>query len=369
MKGIILFGFMLLTCSVQGKTNIHVKQLADGLERPWAVAQLPDQSLLITERNGQLRWFHRGKLSAPITGLPQVYNAGQGGMLDIKADPNFAHSRWVFFTYAKGTNDANATHLGRAKFVVDKQGKAKLTEVTELFAAAPKKARGYHFSGRIEFLPDDTLVFAVGDGYSHMKQAQTLDNHFGKVIRLNKDGSVPKDNPYLSSDEIRPEIYSYGHRNPQGMSYDAKRGLLFSNEHGPKGGDEINIIKAKQNYGWPVITYGIDYSGDIISELTHKEGMEQPLLQWTPSIAPSSLLVYYGKEFPEFNGHLLTTTLKYQELRLVQLTDSAGGVAVDEQQTYLKDQYGRLRDIEIGQQGELYLVTDAGLLLQLNHRK
>lgn len=352
----VMFAF-----GAQAQAKIKVTKLADGLERPWAVAQLPDGSLLITERNGQLRWYQDGQLSKPISGLPKVLNAGQGGLLDVKPHPDFASNSLVYFTYAKGTRDKNATYLSRAKFI-----NGKLTDVEQIFKAAPEKKSTYHYSGRIEFLPDGTLIFAVGDGYAHKDDAQTLDNHFGKTIRLNPDGSVPSNNPYVNQQGVKPEIYSYGHRNPQGMYYDKQRKILFSNEHGPKGGDEINIIEPTVNYGWPVITYGVDYSGAIISELTHKDGMQQPLLQWTPSIAPSSMLVYYGQEFPEFQGHILTTTLKYKELRLVKLSPKGQELAVTGQETFLKDQQGRLRDIEIGSAGELYLVTDEGRLLRLN---
>ena len=362
-KACVLLG-ALLSFASSAELKIKGTELAKGLERPWAVAQLPDQSLLITERNGQLRSFKNGKLSAPITGLPEVYNAGQGGMLDVIAHPNFKDNSLIYFTYGKGTGSSNATYLARAKLIDD-----KLHELTELFKAEPNKENAYHYSGRLSFMPDGSLVFAVGDGYFYKDKAQELDNHFGKVIRLNSDGSVPKNNPYVDQKNAKPEIYSYGHRNPQGMYYDVKRELLFSNEHGPKGGDEINIIEPAVNYGWPAITYGIDYSGDIISELTHKEGMQQPLLQWTPSIAPSSLLVYYGQEFPEFNGNILTTTLKYKELRLVELSKGKEELKVVGQKTYLKNELGRLRDIEIGQQGELYVITDSGSLIRLNKQK
>ncbi len=364
MKKATLTLLAILAFGSQAQAQMKVTELADGLERPWAVAQLPDGSLVITERNGQLRWFQNGKLSKPIAGLPEVFNQGQGGLLDVKPHPDFANNALLYFTYAKGSRNSNATYLAKAKFA-----DGKLTNVEQIFQAAPFKKSSYHYSGRIEFLPDGTLIFAVGDGYAHKDDAQVLDNHFGKTIRLNPDGSVPANNPYVKTNGARPEIYSYGHRNPQGMYYDQKRKVLFSNEHGPKGGDEINIIEPTVNYGWPVITYGVDYSGAIISDLTHKEGMQQPLLQWTPSIAPSSMLVYYGDEFPEFYGHILTTTLKYKELRLVKLSNDKDNIKVLGQETYLKDKHGRLRDIEIGSEGELYLVTDDGLLLRLNKQK
>ena len=366
----ILYILFVFSVFAQAKVDIQVSVLAQGMERPWGVASLPDGTLVITERNGQLRLWQDNQLSNPIKGLPSVYSAGQGGLLDVKAHPNFIDNQFLYFTYAKGTNTRNATYLARAKLLDN-----KLVEFEVLFKANPDKKQAYHFSGRIEFLPDTTLVFAVGDGYFYKDDAQLLSNHLGKVIRLNDDGSVPQDNPFVKSKTVKSEIFSYGHRNPQGMYYDKKRQILFSNEHGPKGGDEINILSAGLNYGWPIITYGIDYSGDIISEITHKEGMEQPLLQWTPSIAPSSLLVYYGNEFPEFNGHILTTALKYQQLRLVKLqdmkieSDQKSAVKVVEQETYLASFSERLRDIEIGKFGELYIVTDSGKLLKLTKNK
>ncbi|NVK24515.1 MAG: PQQ-dependent sugar dehydrogenase [Gammaproteobacteria bacterium] len=370
IKSLIIASAFACTASALAQTNdikIKVTELTDDLHRPWAVEVLPNQDLVITERNGDVRVWQNGQLSDPIKGLPEVHEVGQGGLLDVKAHPNFTQNSTLYFTYAKGTNDSNRTVLAKAKLQSPGEtGRYQLVDVIEIFSALPKKERSHHYSGRIEFLPDGTLIFAVGDGGRYQDKAQLLDNHLGKVIRLNDDGSLPSDNPYANDDSVLSEIYSYGHRNPQGMFYDEKRQLLFSNEHGPKGGDEINIIEPTKNYGWPAITYGVNYSGTTISEFTHKEGMEQPLLQWTPSIAPSSIMVYYGNEFPQFQGHILTTALKFEELRLVRLSSpESGSVEVLSQQTLLKEQEERLRDIAMNSKGQLYIITDSGKLWHL----
>jgi aldose sugar dehydrogenase len=260
-------------------------------------------------------------------------------------------------------------------------------DIKILFRANPMKAATYHFAGRLAFLADKTIVFGVGDGYSYMDDAQDLSSHLGKIIRLNDDGSVPKDNPYVGVKNALPEIYSYGHRNPQGLFYDVEQNVLFSNEHGPKGGDEVNIIKPKLNYGWPEITYGIDYTGFEITPHQTKPGMETPLVNWTPSIAPSSIIVYRGQAFPKLNGLLLNTALKYREIRVVKLgkaqanqAQSKNGKTLIEnksnlshsnytlitQKTLLKDKNERLRDIAIDNSGLIYLITDSGKLLQIN---
>jgi len=357
----------LLLVSYSGLSQVafsfKLETLSNDLQRPWGIEVLADDSIVITERDGDIRAYKDGQLSKAISGLPRVYNAGQGGLLDVISHPNFADNNWVYFTMSVGSATKNATQLVRAKW-----NGADLKEVEILYRAAPNKKQAYHFAGRMSFLPDNSLVFGVGDGYFYKDEAQTLDNHLGKIIRLTDSGNVPVNNPFVNNKEAESAIYSYGHRNPQGMFYDKRRGVLFSNEHGPKGGDEINIIRAGLNYGWPAITYGVDYSGAVISDFTHKPGMEQPLFQWTPSIAPSSMLVYYGDEFPQLKGHILTTTLKYQELRLVELKGKQANLSVGGQQTFLKGRGERIRDIDIDSQGRIYLVTDSGLLWRISKK-
>jgi glucose/arabinose dehydrogenase len=385
---LLLITFLIFNVNAAIEFTFKTTTLVSGLQKPWGMTTLPNGDLVITERNGQLRRWNGKSLSAKLVGLPEVLYIGQGGLLDVKAHPDFANNHWLYFTYSASRplpqssspsqtdvnlqqssnsqkSNKNGTHLARAKLVGN-----TLSQIEVLFSPRFMKSGGYHFAGRIEFLPDNTLIFGVGDGYSYKDHAQDLTSDLGKLIRLKDDGSIPTDNPFVKKANRNSEIYSYGHRNPQGLSFDVKRNILFSNEHGPKGGDEVNIIKPSLNYGWPEITYGVDYSGEIISEDSSKEGMQQPLVNWTPSIAPSSILVYYGKAFPQLNGHLLNTTLKYQELRLVELanTGDASGeapVKVVSQSSYLKNLGERFRDIELDKQGNIYLLTDSGKLIKL----
>lgn len=365
-------------------------ELNSELHKPWGIAKLPNDLFIITERDGKVRiWDNKNNTMSEADELftDFVFESGQGGMLDVLAHPKFAENNRVYFTYAAGHRLKNATRLSTAQVNIkrDAQGQItsfKLENKKDIFTAQPFKAAGYHFAGRLVFMPDGTLVFGVGDGYTHMDKAQTLDNHFGKVVRINDDGSVPADNPYVKAakndDSIKPEIYSFGHRNPQGMYFDRDKGLLLSNEHGPKGGDEINIIKPTLNYGWPKITYGIDYSGSEITPHNALPGMQQPLVNWTPSIAPSSMLVYQGDLFPELKGKVINTSLKFQEIRVVELMKTAqkqsdkdnqdfaksGWMPVN-QWTFFKDKKERLRDIVETDSGQLLIVTDSGKLIRI----
>jgi glucose/arabinose dehydrogenase len=358
----LLLTILAFTCYTGiAQAKISAEKLTEKLERPWAVNVLDDGRILVTERAGFLRVWKSGQLSAPIKLADNIFNEGQGGLLDVIAHPDFKTNKTVYFTYSTGDKGRNATRLASAQLHGN-----ELVNYKILFTAQPYKEAAYHFAGRMAFLPDGTLVFGVGDGYKYMKQAQTLDNHFGKIIRLNDDGSVPADNPFVNTPNAKPEIYSYGHRNPQGLVYDSKSGSLLSNEHGPKGGDEINLIQAGLNYGWPEITYGIDYSGDIISELTHKEGMEQPLLQWNPSIAPSSLIVYRHEQMPELQNSIINSALKYQEMRQVKIDVKSADWKLGEQTTWFKNEFGRMRDITMDAAGNIFVVTDGGILLKVS---
>ncbi|GAB2994611.1 PQQ-dependent sugar dehydrogenase [Psychrosphaera aestuarii] len=364
--------------------KLNTTTLYEGLHKPWGIAHLSSELFLITERNGEVRLWNNAtgimsKANSQFT--DSVYESGQGGMLDVIAHPDYADNQWVYFTFASGHKFSNGTTLARAKLNINTQPKATnftFENIEILFRATPQKAATYHFAGRMAFLPDTTLVFGVGDGYSYMDDAQKLDSHLGKILRLKDNGEVPSDNPYIKTDGALPEIYSIGHRNPQGLFYDKHRKLLFSNEHGPKGGDEINIIKPKLNYGWPKITYGIDYSGLEITPHNTMQGLESPLVNWTPSIAPGSLLIYSGEEFPEFKNTLITTALKYQEMRVVKLAEknestpesqvsiSHSGLELSSEQTYLKNLKERLRDVVEDEQGRLLIVTDSGKLIRLS---
>ncbi|MET4695706.1 PQQ-dependent sugar dehydrogenase [Endozoicomonas lisbonensis] len=348
----------------------QVSTLASGLDAPWSMVFLPDQglvdnrlpekSLLVTERSGQLRQIKAGQVSEPIKGVPDVFYRGQGGLLDIKLHPDYEQNGWLYLSYAHGSKDANALRLMRARL----QG-LTLIEQQVLFTVTPAKNTPVHYAGRIAFLPDKTLLLTTGDGFNFRESAQKKSSLLGKIVRLNDDGSIPDSNPFFTEEGAHPAIWSLGHRNPQGLVYDSRRQQVFSHEHGPKGGDEINIIEPGKNYGWPVITYGRDYSGATITPYKEYPGMEQPFVDWTPSIAPSSLLVYRGAMFPELEGDLLATTLKSRELRRVKME----GSQVTGQESLLTDLEQRLRHIEVDSEGAIYLLTDQGDLLKVTRKQ
>lgn len=324
--------------------------VAEGLSTPWSVAFVPDGSLLVTERAGRLRVIRDGHLEPdPVAGVPPVYAEGQGGLFDVALHPGFETNRLVYLAYASGTSEENATRVARARF----DGK-KLEDLEVIFEASPKKATTAHFGGRLLFLPDATLLVTLGDGFVHREKAQSLEADFGKIVRIRDDGSIPDDNPFVGTDTARPEIYSFGHRNVQGIVRDPRSGRIYAHEHGPKGGDELNLLEPGKNYGWPVITYGRDYSGAIISPYTEKPGMEQPLVYWVPSIAPSGMTLYDGERFPEWRGDLLVSALAGTHVRRIDLEEGA----VVGQQELFRDLGARIRDVRTAPDGSLYLLTD-----------
>lgn len=328
--------------------------VAEGLDSPWAFAFLPSGEILITERKGRIQVIDKSSnASTEVSGVPEVYLAGQGGLLDIMLDQDFASNQRIYLSYAHGDRQANATRLLSAKLEHNENG-YQLTDSKVLFTAQPTKKTAHHYGGRIEQMADKTLLLTVGEGYNHKDQAQTLDNHFGKIVRIKQDGSVPKDNPFVTKEGALPEIWSYGHRNQQALLLVDNE--LYEHEHGPKGGDEINLIQPGINYGWPIATFGIDYSGAQISPYTEYEGTEQPLLQWTPSIAPSGMA--YS------NGKFYVVSLAEGSIRRVAIQE---GKAEDEGIVF-SDVRGRLRDIEVGPDGALYVLTDGdnAKLLKLN---
>lgn len=334
------------------ESGYKVTEVAKGLDHPYSVAFLPDGSMLVTERAGRLRLIKDGQLVAtPIAGVPPVHTGSQAGLFDVVLHPKFAENSIVYLTYAHGTGAANATRVMRARF----DGSA-LQDQQVIFEAKPVKDTNNHYGGRLVFLPDGTFVLLVGDGFEYREQAQNLGSHLGKIVRLNDDGTVPQDNPFVGRDNVRPEIFSYGHRNEQGLVFDAERGVLYETEHGPQGGDELNIIEAGKNYGWPVITYGRDYTGALVSPYKERPGMEQPVVYWTPSIAPSGLAIYRGDKFPAWNGDLLVGALAFKHLRRVDLDDSGRAVAGQEQ---LLTKLGeRIRDVRVSPDGYVYVTTD-----------
>ena len=326
--------------------TFQVETLASGLEHPWSLAFLPDGGILITEREGRLRLFKDGELqSEEVPGVPEVVARGQGGLLDVALHPDFSENGLVYLSYAGAGDDGVNTEVARARF----DGRA-LQDLEVIFRAEPKVGGGNHFGSRLVFAGDGTLYVTLGDRYSYMEEAQSLENHLGTIVRLNDDGSVPEDNPFVGREGARPEIFSYGHRNVQGLALHPETGALWSHEHGPQGGDELNILKPGANYGWPLITYGIDYSGAIISEETAAPGMEQPITYWVPSIAVGSIDFYNGTKFPKWQGNLLLSSLAQQELRRLVLK----GRTVTKQEVLFSG-VGRLRDLVVGPDGFVYI--------------
>ena len=355
--------------------GVRSETVASGLQHPWAVAFLPNGRFLVTERSGQLRVIEPdGRIGKPVEGLPGVAVGGQGGLLDLILDADFASNRTLYFCFSEPSpnNNGNSTALARATLSADH---ARLDNVKVIFSQKPKFVSSLHFGCRmvesrlpgLNGKPDGKLFLALGERYSRAPDAQTLNNHHGKIIRINKDGSVPPDNPFVARAGASPEIWSYGHRNPQGATL-APDGSFWMHEHGPQGGDEINLPKAGANYGWPVITYGENYGGGKIGEgLTAKAGMEQPLHHWTPSIAPSGMAFLtsdrYGKAW---QGNLFVGSLKFAYLNRIELSAPNNGKVLRESKL-ISEEGARIRDVRQGPDGLLYVLTDSsnGKLMRL----
>ena len=330
-----------------------IETIAKGLDYPWALAFLPDGDLLVTERTGQIRIVSQNTVSEPLVGLPKdIYVQGQGGLLDVVLHPNYHINGWLYLSYTVGSDDKNALQVVRAKLSGN-----QLIQQQIMFTVSPFKDTPVHFAGRMTFLPDNSLLITSGDGFDYREDAQRLNNLLGKVIRINDDGSIPANNPFLSEDvdSLSNYVFTYGHRNAQAILYDPSRGVIFSNEHGPDGGDELNIIQAGVNYGWPVITFGNDYIGGRISPFTDYPNMQQPLIDWTPSIAPSGMAVHSGELFKALNGDLLISVLKFKEVRWVQMD----GINVVGQASLFKELGQRIRDVRVHPDGSIYVLTDS----------
>ncbi len=340
---------------VKSNLALEVTTVAEGLEMPWGLAFLPDGRLLITEKHiGQLRILGTdGKLSGPIIGLPAVMGADQGGLLGLAVDPKFAENGLIYWSYAEPKGDGtNNTAVARGKLTGD-----RIENVQVIFHQTPSLESTKHFGGRLVFAPDGTLFITTGERsiLEGRAQAQRLDGTLGKVVRINPDGSIPKDNPFVGREGVRPEIWSYGHRNILSAAIDPKTGKLWEVEHGAKGGDELNQPEAGKNYGWPVITYGLEYSGKKIGEgITAKEGMEQPVYYWDPVIAPAGMAFYEGDLFPAWKDNILIGGLGSKAL--VRLVMQDGKVVGEER--LLTDLNERIRDVIVGPDGAIYLATD-----------
>jgi glucose/arabinose dehydrogenase len=359
---VLLFFFASSALAQSYKSDEHsfrVVSVVAGLQQPWSLAFLPDGRMLVTEKAGRLRVIHQGKLDPnPIAGVPQVTVHGQGGLHDVVLHPNFASNGLVYLAYAARGEDGVGTELARGRLVGN-----RLEEVRVLFRQSPKGSAGQHFGGRIVFDGAGFLYLTLGDR-GQQDRAQKPDDHAGSVIRLHDDGRVPQDNPFVGKTGFRPEKFDLGHRNQQGAALHPQTGVLWTHEHGPQGGDEVNIIRAGANYGWPVITYGANYgTGTKIGEGTAKPGMEQPIHYWVPSIAPSGMAFYTGDKFPRWKGNLFVGALRDKMLVRLQLE----GDKIVKEERLLKNVLGRIRDVRAGPDGFIYLLTDEndGVLARL----
>lgn len=339
--------------------SISTETVLSGLNHPWGMAFLDEDTWLVTERNGDLLLVENGNSQGLNHGLNVRYG-GQGGLLDIRVSPDLDQSGYIYLTYSKRGSNSNST-LAVVRF---KLNGTEVQEMEELFEALPYHGSNLHYGSRIAFDEDGHVFVSLGDRFHYgaasslsnpnQSYPQDLDKHWGKIIRLNLDGSIPADNPFVNQNQALPEIYSYGHRNPQGIAFDKSAQQLFVNEHGARGGDEINLINAGNNYGWPVITYGRDYNGQNIGEGTSKAGMEQPLLFFDPSVAPSSHMIYTGTVYPEWTGHHFMSTLANE--RLFRLTWD--GASLTQQETLYRNSLGRIRHITQSPAGFIYLLID-----------
>lgn len=337
------------------KLTYGVDTLADNLKNPWGIAFLPDGRILVTERAGQIVIFQDGKPLDQVIEIPDVFVHGQGGLMDIKLHPDYEDNGWIYLSYAKKGEGGGGTVIARTKL----EGN-QLTGFEELFSAQPLSESGVHFGSRIVFDGNGHIFFSSGERGTK-ENSQTLSNHLGKVLRLHEDGRIPDDNPFVNTEGAKPEIWSYGHRNPQGLVYDASTNTLWDVEHGPRGGDELNKVEKGKNYGWPEITYGINYDGTPITDKTEQEGMEQPATYWVPSIAPCGMMQINGDRYSEWKNSLLIGALALKHIARVEVKD---GKYVTQER--LLDQMARVRAVEESPDGYIYVATEGpGMLLKL----
>ncbi len=340
------------------QTEFEVRLIASGLQFPWGMAFMPDGNVLVTEKIGQLRIITPdGRVSEPIKGVPAVFFQQQGGLLDVALDPEFSKNRLIYLSYAEPEGSKAGTAVARAEL---KNGTLENLQV--IFRQLPKTEGPVHFGSRLAFAPDGNLFITLGDRGDYMEEAQNLSNHIGKIVRIRPDGSVPADNPFVNNPKAKPEIWSYGHRSVQGAAIHPQTGALWIHEHGPKGGDEINIPQPGKNYGWPKANYGSHYNGVPIKDEHAEQGFEEPIHHWTPSIAPSGMVFYTGNQFPRWRGSLFAGTLAGRQLVRLAIDDKK---ILNEER--LLTNTLRFRDVEQGPDGALYLLTDEenGKLLKL----
>lgn len=364
MKYVLLIAAILIGCTSTGETEqaplpdleYSYELVTGGIEVPWGMAWLPNGDMLVTERGGKLFIFRNGELmEVPSSSLPDdIYANGQGGFLDVDVHPNYDENGWIYFTYSSsnGGGEGANTSLIRAKLVND-----ELSNIETLYKATPNTTRGVHYGGRIEFDRDGYVFFSVGDRGNRDENPQDITKDAGKIYRVMDDGSIPSDNPFVNEAGAKTAIYSYGHRNPQGMEMNPATGQIWAHEHGPRGGDELNIIEPGKNYGWPIISYGINYNGTPFAEDTARAGMEQPITKWVPSIAPSGMTFVTSDKYPHWKGHLLVGSLKFNYIELVKLD---GNTVTGTEK--LVEGIGRVRSLKQAPDGTIYAgITGQGI--------
>lgn len=363
---LLLLSFFFFSCQAQSNPNdialqdevknYTFKTVANGIPIPWGMTWLPDGSMLVTEKTGILYHIKNGQ-KTKIKNVPAVYNHGQGGLLDIALHPQYTENGWIYLTLAssEGAGKGGNTKLIRAKLQNE-----SLTKIESLYKCTPNTTAAQHFGSRIVFDRAGSLYFSTGERGEEFVNPQDLHRDNGKIYRLNDDGSIPADNPFVGKAGVKESIYTYGNRNPQGLAINPITGAIWEHEHGPKGGDEINIIKKGANYGWPVVTYGIDYDGTTISKKTQKPGIEDPIYYWVPSIAPSGMAFVTSNRYPEWKGHLLVGSLKFQYLELLKLK----GNKVIARQKIATD-IGRLRNVAQGPDGYIYMAVEGKGIIKI----
>jgi glucose/arabinose dehydrogenase len=347
----LLLALTLWLPGAAAHTDYNLEVVATGLNHPWSITFLPNGTYLVAMRSGEVRRVSReGKVSSPLAGLPDSYVASQGGYFDIVLDPEFATNSRIYLSFAYGTSKQNGTRIVRGVL----RGNS-VEEVTPIFTTSPLKDTPVHYGGRLQFLSDGTLLMTTGDGFEYREAAQDRLNLLGKIVRIHSDGSIPRDNPFADGDQGHPAVWSYGHRNPQGLALDSASGRIYAHEHGAMGGDELNLITPDTNYGWPAVTKGINYSGAYVSPLRSAPGVAEPLTYWSRSVGASGLTIYTGKSFPEWRNALFLGTLVDEDVRMIRLED---GEVVDEQIMFSEIEE-RIRDVRTGPDGLLYLLTDS----------
>jgi aldose sugar dehydrogenase len=350
-KLLITLTFTVYGCLTASAVRAEqVQVMANRLDHPWCLAFLPNNDVLVTERAGRLWRLGAAGQKRAIAGVPAVRLASQGGLFDVVLHPRFADNGLIYLSYAAGEKGANFTRVTRARLDGD-----RLVEARVIFQVSPAKDTPVHFGGRMAFLPDGSLVLTTGDGFDYREQAQRLGSGLGKIMRMADDGRPLAGNPFLGKSGAQPHIWSYGHRNPQGLAVDAATGRLWAHEHGPQGGDELNLIQKGGNYGWPVATKGLDYSGATISPFTTYPGMIDGRAVWVPSIAPSGLAVYRGPMWPKWQGSLIMGALAHSQVRRVDV--DATGRVVGQERIFPKIT-SRIRDVRVASDGAVWLTTD-----------